>query len=379
MVNMETLFSGVYAGKTVLVTGHTGFKGSWLVLWLQLLGARVIGYALPPPTEPSLCDLSNLQKGITHIIGDTRDLSHLRETCQRYKPHFVFHLAAQSLVRYSYDHPVETYATNVMGTIHLLEALRVTPSVRVCVNVTSDKCYENQEWDYSYRECDPMGGFDPYSSSKGCAELVTAAYRRSFFKAGDTDSVSLASVRAGNVIGGGDWARDRLVPDCVRALAAKAPIIVRNPEAVRPWQYVLEPLSGYLWLGARQWNSPGTFEGSWNFGPHSVGNVPVRRIVNQVVAMWGDGEWKHVSQPTSPNPHEARTLKLDITKSNSLLGWEPIMSVPEAISETVGWYLEYHRNPTLDVKRATLDRINHYVQTAMTRNAVWTAKVQDSL
>ena len=379
MVRVEKLFSGVYSGKTVLVTGHTGFKGSWLVLWLQLLGARVIGYALPPPTEPSLCHLSNLQEGITHINGDIRDLSKVREVCQRYKPDFVFHLAAQSLVRYSYENPVETYETNVMGTIHLLEALRATPSVRVCVNVTSDKCYENQEWDYSYRESDPMGGFDPYSSSKGCAELITAAYRRSFFKTGDTYSVNLASGRAGNVIGGGDWARDRLVPDCVRALTAKAPIIVRNPDAVRPWQYVLEPLAGYLWLGACLWNKPGTFEGGWNFGPHTVGNLPVRQIVSQVVAMWGEGEWKHDCQDNSLNPHEARTLKLDITKSSSLLGWEPIMSVSEAISETIGWYLEYHRSPTIDVKRATLDRINHYMQTATTKNAVWTAKVQDSL
>ena len=379
MVRVEKLFSSVYSGKTVLVTGHTGFKGSWLVLWLQMLGARVIGNALPPPTEPSLCQLSNLQEGITHINGDIRDLSKVREVCQRYKPDFVFHLAAQSLVRYSYENPVETYETNVMGTIHLLEALRATPSVRVCVNVTSDKCYENQEWDYSYRESDPMGGFDPYSSSKGCAELITAAYRRSFFKTGDIYSVSLASVRAGNVIGGGDWASDRLVPDCVRALTAKAPIIVRNPESVRPWQYVLDPLSGYLWLGACLWSKPGTFESSWNFGPHTVGNVPVRRIVNQVLAMWGEGEWKHDRPDNSPNPHEARTLKLDITKSSSLLGWEPIMSVPEAISETIGWYLEYHRNPTIDVKRATLGRINHYVQTATTKNAVWTAKVQDYL
>src|SRR6476661_8061694 len=218
MVTMETLFSGVYSGKTVLVTGHTGFKGSWLVLWLQLLGARVIGYALPPHTEPSLFQLCNAQEGITHIIGDIRDSSKVREVCRAYKPDFVFHLAAQSLVRYSYEHPVETYETNVMGTIHLFEAIRATPSVRVCVNVTSDKCYENREWEYSYRENDPMGGYDPYSSSKGCTELITAAYRRSFFKTGDSHGVRLASVRAGNVIGGGDWARDRLIPDCVRSL-----------------------------------------------------------------------------------------------------------------------------------------------------------------
>jgi CDP-glucose 4,6-dehydratase len=379
MVKMETLFSGVYSGKTVLVTGHTGFKGSWLILWLQLLGARVIGYALPPHTEPSLFQLSNAQEGITHIIGDTRDLSKVREVCQTYKPDFVFHLAAQSLVRYSYEHPVETYETNVMGTIHLFEAIRATPSVRVCVNVTSDKCYENREWEYSYRENDPMGGYDPYSSSKGCAELITAAYRRSFFNIGNSPSVRVASVRAGNVIGGGDWARDRLIPDCVRSLAAKSPVIVRNPEAVRPWQYVLEPLSGYLWLGACLWNTPSTFEGSWNFGPHTAGNVSVRQIVNQVVAMWGEGEWKHVCQEQSQEPHEARTLTLDITKSSSVLGWEPITSVSQAMTETIGWYLEQHRQRTLDVKAATLDRINRFVQAAISKNAVWTAKAHESL
>jgi CDP-glucose 4,6-dehydratase len=379
MVKMETLFSGVYSGKTVLVTGHTGFKGSWLILWLQLLGARVIGYALPPHTEPSLFQLSNAQEGITHIIGDTRDLSKVREVCQTYKPDFVFHLAAQSLVRYSYEHPVETYETNVMGTIHLFEAIRATPSVRVCVNVTSDKCYENREWEYSYRENDPMGGYDPYSSSKGCAELITAAYRRSFFNIGNSPSVRVASVRAGNVIGGGDWARDRLIPDCVRSLAAKSPVIVRNPEAVRPWQYVLEPLSGYLWLGACLWNTPSTFEGSWNFGPHTAGNVSVRQIVNQVVAMWGEGEWKHVCQEQSQEPHEARTLTLDITKSSSVLGWEPITSVSQAMTETIGWYLEQHRQRTLDVKAATLDRINRFVQAAISKNAMWTAKAHKSL
>jgi CDP-glucose 4,6-dehydratase len=379
MVKMETLFSGVYSGKTVLVTGHTGFKGSWLILWLQLLGARVIGYALPPHTEPSLFQLSNAQEGITHIIGDTRDLSKVREMCQTYKPDFVFHLAAQSLVRYSYEHPVETYETNVMGTIHLFEAIRATPSVRVCVNVTSDKCYENREWEYSYRENDPMGGYDPYSSSKGCAELITAAYRRSFFNIGNSPSVRVASVRAGNVIGGGDWARDRLIPDCVRSLAAKSPVIVRNPDAVRPWQYVLEPLSGYLWLGACLWNTPSTFEGSWNFGPHTAGNVSVRQIVNQVVAMWGEGEWKHVCQEQSQEPHEARTLTLDITKSSSVLGWEPITSVSQAMTETIGWYLEQHRQRTLDVKAATFDRINRFVQAAISKNAMWTAKAHKSL
>lgn len=371
---MHQLFSGVYSGKTVLVTGHTGFKGAWLTLWLQLLGARVVGYALEPPTEPNLFDLLRLHEGMTHIIGDIRDSSKVRDVCQTYKPDVVFHLAAQSLVRYSYEHPVDTYATNVMGTIHLFEAIRATPSVRVCVNVTSDKCYENQEWAYAYRESDPMGGYDPYSSSKGCAELVTAAYRRSFFKKQDGASVSLASARAGNVIGGGDWADDRLIPDCVRAIKKGTPITIRNPDAVRPWQYVLEPLSGYLWLGSCLWNKPGAFEGSWNFGPHASGNVTVRHIADQVVGLWPGSEWKHVAQENCNAPHEARTLQLDITKSISLLGWEPVTTVSEAIAETIGWYREHQQGRTGDMKAATEKRISRFVDSATAKNAVWTIK-----
>ena len=374
MVRMQDLFGGVYFGKTVLVTGHTGFKGSWLALWLQLLGARVVGYALSPPTEPNLFHLCNLQDGLTHIVGDIRDVSKVREVCQTYKPDMVFHLAAQSLVRYSYEHPIETYATNVMGTVHLFEAIRATANVRVCVNVTSDKCYENQEWDYAYRETDPMGGFDPYSSSKGCAELVTAAYRRSFFKDRAGQPVSLASVRAGNVIGGGDWAADRLIPDCIRALARKTPVVIRNPDAIRPWQYVLEPLSGYLWLGACLWNKPGNFEGGWNFGPPPGGDIPVRHLLNQVLAVWGENHGNHLAKDPTSQPHEARTLKLDITKSSSVLGWEPVINVAEAVTETIGWYLHHHRNPGADIRVATTERIDHYVRVASLKNAVWAAK-----
>lgn len=379
VVGVDSLFSKVYAGKTVLVTGHTGFKGSWLTLWLQMLGARVVGYALSPPTTPSLFHLANVQEGITHIEGDVRDDTRLREAVLTVQPAIVFHLAAQALVRPSYSNPRETYETNVMGTVNLLEAIRASRSVKVCVNITSDKCYDNREWVYAYRENDPMGGRDPYSSSKGCAELVTAAYRDSFFRNEESASVRLASARAGNVIGGGDWAQDRIIPDCVRALSKGSPVAVRNPHAIRPWQYVLEPLSGYLWLGARMWEQPGVFEGAWNFGPYSAGNISVAQVVNQALAIWGQGQWNQPPGHRDKELHEARTLKLDITKVTSALGWVPVLSVSEAISETIGWYLDYYRNSEMDVKAATLAHINRFVQIASVRNAIWTVKADEPL
>jgi CDP-glucose 4,6-dehydratase len=374
LVTMDHLFGGVYYGKTVLITGHTGFKGAWLALWLQLLGARVIGYALPPITEPSLFRLANLQEGLTHIAGDIRDADKVRDVLKQYQPQIVFHLAAQSLVRYSYKQPLETYTTNVLGTVNVLEATRLTPSVRACINVTSDKCYENREWPYAYRENDAMGGFDPYSSSKGCAELITAAYRSSFFLNGDTQPVRLASARAGNVIGGGDWAQDRLIPDSISALAGGQAVIVRNPHAIRPWQYVLEPLSGYLWLGACLWSKPSGFDEAWNFGPHCTSNLPVSQVVNQVVARWGNGTWRQTSGAQHGEPHEARTLSLDITKAKLRLGWEPVLSVEQAITETVDWYREQFRNPELDVRAFSSEYLTRYVQSAEKKDAVWTAK-----
>lgn len=374
---MDHLFGGVYHGKTVLITGHTGFKGAWLALWLQLLGARVIGYALPPITEPSLFRLANLQGGLTHVAGDIRDLDKVRDVLKQYQPQIVFHLAAQSLVRYSYKQPLETYTTNVLGTVNLLEATRMTPSVRACINVTSDKCYENREWPYAYRENDAMGGFDPYSSSKGCAELITAAYRSSFFLNGNTQPVRLASARAGNVIGGGDWAQDRLIPDSIRALAGDQTVNVRNPHAIRPWQYVLEPLSGYLWLGACLWSKPSGFDEAWNFGPHCTSNLLVSQVMNQVVASWGNGTWKQASGAQHGEPHEARTLSLDITKARLRLGWEPVFSVEQAIAETVNWYREQHHNPELDIRTFSCEYITRYVQAAMKKDAVWTAKQEN--
>ncbi|HXN05650.1 MAG TPA: CDP-glucose 4,6-dehydratase, partial [Nitrospiria bacterium] len=286
---MKSLFSNIYENKRVLVTGNTGFKGSWLSLWLKRLGARVIGYSLPPPTEPSLFKEARLYEGMTHINGDIRDSQALIKAFRVHQPEIVFHLAAQPLVRQSYQNPEETYSTNVMGTVHVLEAIRKTGSVRVCVNVTSDKCYENKEWDYAYRENDPMGGYDPYSSSKGAAELVGSAYRRSFFntKNYNQHQMSLVSVRAGNVIGGGDWAQDRLMPDIVGALSHKKCIEIRNPGSIRPWQHVLDPLSGYLWLGSLLWRKPTEYDYGWNFGPLASDSMTVKEIVEESIVLWG--------------------------------------------------------------------------------------------
>ncbi len=368
-----SLFDGVYRGSRVLLTGHTGFKGSWLALWLAELGAEVHGYALAPPTDPSLFEAAGVRDVLaSHRIADVRDHAALQQCMQQVRPDMVFHLAAQPLVRLSYSEPRETYETNVMGTVNLLEAVRQCDSVRVCQVITSDKCYENHEWVYAYRENDPMGGYDPYSNSKGCAELVVSAYRQSFFNPQDVQrhGVSLATARAGNVIGGGDWAEDRIIPDCMRALSRGETIRVRNPHAIRPWQHVLEPLSGYLWLAARQWLRPGTFEGAWNFGPTGAGNIDVRRIVEQVVAAWGEGGWT-APESDSDALHEANFLKLDITKASSLLGWGPVCTVPEAVSDTVAWYRAYDKESVDDVRGFTLGQIAAYVARAQRCGQPW--------
>lgn len=332
---MKDSFSGVYRGKKVLVTGHTGFKGSWLTLWLIKLGSKVIGYALEPPTKPNHFELLNLD--IVSIIGDIRDRDKLNAVFKRYEPEIVFHLAAQPLVRYSYINPVETFETNVMGTINVFEACRITESVRAIVNITSDKCYENREWVYGYREVDPMGGYDPYSSSKGCSELVTAAYRNSFFH---KNGVALSSVRAGNVIGGGDWGEDRLIPDCVRALSQNKTIVIRNPNATRPWQYILDPLGGYLLLGALMYGDGPEYSDAWNFGPNDENVLAVEELVMLVIKHWGNGDY--ITDNTLNHPHEARLLKLDASKARALLGWKPIYNVYEAVERTIGWYKNFY-------------------------------------
>ena len=321
--------AGFWRGRRVFLTGHTGFKGGWLSLWLQRLGAEVTGYALPPSKSPSLFAEADVATGMTSVIGDIRELSALKRAVAESAPEIVFHLAAQPLVRASYADPIETYSTNVLGTVNLFEAVRSQGSVRAIVNVTSDKAYENREWAQGYRETDPMGGHDPYSSSKGCAELVTAAYRRSF-------GLSLASARAGNVIGGGDWSPDRLVPDVLAALAAGRPVEIRHPAATRPWQHVLEPLRGYLTLAERLLFDPKRFAEAWNFGPDEASCQPVSAVVGECLRVWGaEASW---GAQAGDHPHEASYLKLDSSKARTALGWAPKLSLPEAISLTVDWH-----------------------------------------
>ncbi|MFM7447532.1 MAG: CDP-glucose 4,6-dehydratase [Leptolyngbyaceae cyanobacterium] len=326
-------------GKRVFVTGHTGFKGSWLSLWLQLMGAEVVGFSLEAPTQPSLFEVAEVANGMSSIIGDVRNLSHLQQAMADAEPDIALHLAAQPLVRYSYEYPVETYATNVMGTVNFLESVRTTPSVRVAVVITSDKCYENREWVWGYRENEAMGGHDPYSNSKGCAELVTAAYRSSFFspETYEQHRVAVASVRAGNVIGGGDWALDRLIPDMIKAFYKGQAALIRNPHAIRPWQHVLEPLSGYLLLAQKLWqNGPG-FVGGWNFGPRDEDARPVSWIVEYLTQLWGSGATWQLDK--GPHPHEATYLKLDCSKAKTQIGWEPCLT----LDETLAWIVEFYR------------------------------------
>ena len=345
-------------GKRVFVTGHTGFKGAWLVLWLEALGARVSGYALVPPTQPSLWALIEGSVAVRSRIADVRDLPTLGRAMQEFQPDIVFHLAAQSLVRASYADPVGTYATNVMGTVHVLEATRQVPSVRAIVNVTSDKCYQNLETGQAYREGDPMGGHDPYSSSKGCAELVTTAYRDSFLaRAG---GAALASARAGNVIGGGDWALDRVVPDTVRAALAGAPVRIRNPNAVRPWQHVLEPLWGYLQLAERLWAEPRRFAEGWNFGPDESEAVPVKVVVSTLVRLWGPpAAW---TADDGAHPQEANFLRLDSSKARRELGWRPRLGLERALEWTVQWYK--HQAQGADARVLAVEQIGRYMELA---------------
>jgi CDP-glucose 4,6-dehydratase len=381
--NIQRSFGGVYAGKRVLVTGHTGFKGAWLSEWLLQLGAEVTGLALPPPTTPSLFEQLGLASRLTHVVGDIRDPAVVARVVEQTKPDFVFHLAAQPLVRLSYEQPVETYATNVMGTAHVLDALRRAGRACVGVMITTDKCYENKEWVHSYREEDPMGGYDPYSSSKGAAELVIAAYRRSYFNSPDSP-VKIASARAGNVIGGGDWALDRIVPDCIRALQKGESIPVRNKVATRPWQHVLEPLSGYLWLAACLANprvapsSVGlsdlqlsTFNlqlaSAFNFGPSLSSNRTVAELVQELFKHW-PGRWEDKSDPKAV--HEAKLLNLATDKAHHFLGWDPVWKFEETVRETVEWY----RGAASEPNRATeltRNQITEYVSAAAGKHLPW--------
>lgn len=355
---MEEMVMDFWKNKRVLITGHTGFKGGWLSLWLQSLGAQVVGYALAPPTKPSLFETAEVGQGMTSIIGDVRDLGHLQSTITKYKPEIVFHLAAQPLVRHSYIDPVETYSINVMGTVNLLDAVRKAGNVKAVINITSDKCYENREWVWGYRENEPMGGYDPYSSSKGCSELVTSAFRNSFFNPADYQKhgVALASARAGNVIGGGDWAQDRLIPDILRAIEVGKSVVIRNPDAIRPWQHVLEPLSGYLQLAQRLYaEGPGYSEG-WNFGPNDSDAKPVLWIVENMTQLWGGASWVLDGEK---HPHEAHYLKLDSSKSRSCLGWQPRWKLTTAISAIVEWQKAFLLGE--DMREKSLSTIRNYV------------------
>jgi len=354
-INMS--FSTFYANKTVLVTGHTGFKGGWLTAWLKHLGAKVIGLSLPPEEgRPSLFETANIGRDTVSILGDIRDLPALTSVFAEHSPEIVFHLAAQPLVRRSYREPVETYATNVMGTVGVLEAARHTPSVRAVIVITSDKCYENREWVWGYREEDAMGGYDPYSSSKGCTEIVAKAYRNSFFK--EEGRIQMATARAGNVIGGGDWAEDRLIPDIIRALSAGEPIVIRNPDSIRPWQHVLEPLRGYLMLGERLWEGSDAFAQGWNFGPRDDDAIPVGDVVERVISYWGSGEFVINKSDTL---HEANYLKLDCSKARSRLGWTPVLTIDDALELTVAWYRAYLDDPKF-MSEVTTRQIQAYME-----------------
>ena len=348
-------------GKRVLLTGHTGFKGSWLSLWLQSLGAHVTGYALRPPTSPSLYDVAQVGSAMQSVMGDIRDLPAVQQALQRARPEIVIHMAAQSLVRESYAQPVDTYAVNIMGTVNVLEAVRHTPGVKAVVAVTTDKCYENREWAWGYRENEPMGGYDPYSSSKGCAELVAAAYRSSFFNASTyaEHGVAVATARAGNVIGGGDWAKDRLIPDMLAAFGLDKPAVIRNPNAVRPWQHVLEPLRAYLTLAEQLHTHGSAFAQAWNFGPNDDDAKNVAWIAERLSAQWGTGaSWQPDSGLQPPPPHEASYLKLDISKAKNLLKWHPALTLDGALALIVDW--SKSQLAGADMRLKTLDQIQTY-------------------
>lgn len=365
---METLFNNIYKDKVVLVTGHTGFKGSWLSLWLKELGANVIGYALEPPTEPNHFELLKLE--MITIIDDIRNRENLSDTLNKYKPDIVFHMAAQPIVRDSYSNPVYTLETNILGTVNVFEACRKADSVKAIINVTSDKCYENKEWLWGYRENDPIGGYDPYSVSKGCSELITSAYRNSFFNLkdyGKTHNILLSSVRAGNVIGGGDWAKDRLIPDIIKATSNNETVIIRNPDATRPWQHVLEPLSGYLLLGEKLLEGKKEFAEAWNFGPKLENNVTVMELLKESQKNWNKINY---DIDKSYQPHEAEFLMLDSSKAVKLLKWMPVWDFSKTVEKTISWYREFYENKWVTSK----DILNNYIRDAKNKCILWSQK-----
>lgn len=353
------MFNNIYQGTKVLITGHTGFKGSWLALWLVELGAKVIGYGLDPPTSPNHFDLLTIP--VKSVIGDIRDISKLSCTINRERPEIVFHMAAQPLVRKSYRDPKETFETNVIGTVNVFEACRLSPSIKAVINITSDKCYENKEWVWGYRENDPMGGYDPYSASKGCSELVTSSYSSSFFNRDDygkKHSKLIASVRAGNVIGGGDWAEDRLVPDIMHSTSINESVIIRNPKATRPWQHVLEPLSGYLEIGEKLLEGKIEFAEAWNFGPGDEGSVTVQELVEGFKKIWKKIDYRFKENKFAA--HEANFLKLDCSKAKTKLEWKSIWDSKTAFEKTAEWYMKYYQDGVVMSMRNLLDYFDDY-------------------
>lgn len=363
------MFKNIYHNKKVLITGHTGFKGSWLALWLSQMGAKITGFSLQPPTEPNHFRL--LDMDINSIIGDVRDTEKLNQVFQEQQPKIVFHLAAQAIVRLSYKDPVETFTSNVIGTVNVLEAVKASGTVRAIVNVTSDKCYENREWPWAYREIDALGGYDPYSASKGCAELVTSCWRNSFFNPNDygtTHQTLLASARAGNVIGGGDWAADRLIPDIMRAVNQNEKVNIRNPQSTRPWQHVLEPLSGYLLLGQKLLEGRKEFAEAWNFGPSEDENVTVGEIVDQVKKVWPKIDY--TTNKTPDQPHEAGALRLDCSKARTKLKWFPVWTGKETIAKTTKWYRAFYESNEVQ----SIENINNYTEDAKSKNIIWAEK-----
>lgn len=360
MIEMAMIKKTFWQGKKVFITGHTGFKGAWLSLWLYSLGAKVTGYALNPPTDPSLFELCRMDRFVDSRIADIRNGERLIKTMLDADPEIVIHMAAQSLVRESYINPAETYAVNVMGTVNLFEAVRDCKNIRSVINVTTDKCYENREWCWGYRENEPLGGNDPYSSSKGCSELVTSSYRHSFFNQMDlaVHGVAIATVRAGNVIGGGDWSIDRLIPDCIRAILKGEKIIIRNPGAIRPWQHVLEPLSGYLMLAQKLYEEGAAYAEGWNFGPDDGDAKPVEWVVKKIVEKWGNNIPYTIIKGN--HPHEAGYLKLDSSKAKGRLGWYPRWNLQKAIDKVIEWTRTYQEN--MDLTDVCLKQIEEYYQ-----------------
>ena len=369
-LSSKSMFKGIYKDKTVLVTGHTGFIGSWLVLWLQSLGAKVVGYSLEPSTKPSLFETLGLENEITHIIGDIQDKQNLSDSIEKYKPEIVIHLAAQPLVRVSYEDPVETFRTNILGTVNILDSIRKSDSVSSCVVMTSDKCYQNLDANRFHKETDHLGGSDPYSASKGAAEIITNSFRNSFFNKGN-----IATVRAGNVIGGGDWAKDRIVPDCIRALTINKKIMVRNPSSIRPWQFVLEPISGILWLGSKLYTKPEKFSEAWNLGPNQISNMTVKKVVQNTIRIWDKdgsekGSWLDTSKESKNQPNESISLLLDSTKALTSLEWKTIYSFETTINQTISWYKSYYNNDT-SMKELSVHQIEQYSKAADQMNITW--------